>query len=153
VVILESLDNLFVITATPSKRWVNGSSNVGGLVLGALITAVLLLTVAGVVVVGSSSSSDEAGYESAGKAPARSAQSPGGAQPTSAPTKLPEREPAASIAIQAITQLAATVRLQSRAASEQVDEVTVGFVSEGQLVATGSRIARLNPREEAHVDV
>ena len=57
------------------------------------------------------------------------------------------------MAVQAITQLGATVRLKSRADSEQVVEVSVDFIAGEQTLATGSSIVRLRPREEAYVEV
>lgn len=153
VVILKFIDNLFAITATPRKRWVSGSSNVGGIALGIALSSVLLLTVVGAVFVSSSSFSDEAAPQSAIKPAARNTQTPSSSLPTSSPTVTSEREPSATVAVQAITQLAATVRLKSRADSEQIVEVSVDFIAGEQTLATGSSIVRLKPREEAYVDV
>ena len=153
VVILKFIDNLFAITATAPKRWVSGSSNLGGIALGVALSVALLLTVVGAVFVRSPSFSDEVATQPAVKPETRSAQTPSSSRPTSSPTVTSEREPAATVAVQAITQLGATVRLKSRADSEQVVEVSVDFIAGEQTLATGSSIVRLRPREEAYVEV
>lgn len=158
VVVRKFLDNLFAVTGGSPKRWVatKGAPPV--------LAWIVSLSIAGLLVAGGfallrMTNDSSGGSASQGTQPnvpttAEIGTEPG--QPTPAPERSsPQAEPppTTSIVVQAITQLGATVELQSQSSSEQLVEVTVDFQARGESLARASTIVRLAPGETRYVDV
>lgn len=158
VVVRRFLDNLFAITGGSPKRWVSTRGAPPVLAWMIALSVVGLVVVAGVALVRLTSDSG-GGAAPQGTLPtvANSAEpGTGPSQPAPGPERSSPRAdppPTASIVVQAITQLGATVELQSQSSSEQLVEVTVDFQARGESLARASTIVRLSPGETRYVDV
>ena len=158
VVVRKFLDNLFAITGGSPKRWVatKGAPSV--------LAWIVSLSIAGLLVAGGfalvrMTSDSGGGAAPPGTLPQVSTSVEPGTEP-SQPAPAPERSspradpaPTASIVVQAITELGATVELKSQSSSEQLVEVTVGFQARGDSLGRASTIVRLAPGETRFVDV